>query len=83
MAGANLITLVHLVAWWVYVEPVYGDVEPSGKYEVLKIYNTIIYTKTIRINKTGYQVCLVYQYTSQLFFIRHKQRVKQIIKYHL
>lgn len=51
-----------LLHW--YTEPVCGDAEVEEKYEAFKIYNTAIYTKAMRINKTVYRICLVYQHTS-------------------
>lgn len=36
MAGASLITLVHLVTWAGGSQPICGDVEIAEKYEVLK-----------------------------------------------
>lgn len=36
MAGATLITLVHLVAWAGCLQPACGDVEAAGENNVLK-----------------------------------------------
>ena len=37
VAGASLITLVHLVTWGWCLHPVCGDVVAAGKCEVLKL----------------------------------------------
>lgn len=38
-AGASLITLVHLVSWVGFSQPICGYIETTGKEEVLTIYN--------------------------------------------
>lgn len=39
VAGTSLISLVHLISWVGYSQPICGHIETTGKQEVLKIYN--------------------------------------------